>query len=208
MWDAATGKSLATLAGHEGDVSSAQFSPDGARIVTASDDKTARVWDAATGKSLATLAGHESDVWSAQFSPDGARIVTASTTRPRASGRILPPTAGPPPAWFADFLRYMAQMRLNSDGELETLKPDGLARAARANARGAARERGAGHALPPHPPPLRARVGAHGAVKIAGGRSNPSTQWRWLMRIHAHPVAVAAAIFQSHRIASTTTLPW
>ena len=36
---------------------SAQFSPDGARIVTASDDKTARVWDAATGKSLATLAG-------------------------------------------------------------------------------------------------------------------------------------------------------
>ena len=29
---------------------SAQFSPDGARIVTASDDKTARVWDAATGK--------------------------------------------------------------------------------------------------------------------------------------------------------------
>ena len=32
---------------------SAQFSPDGARIVTASGDKTARVWDAATGKQLA-----------------------------------------------------------------------------------------------------------------------------------------------------------
>ena len=59
MWDAATGKSLATLAGHEDGVTSAQFSPDGTRIVTASDDKTARVWDAATGKSLATLAGHE-----------------------------------------------------------------------------------------------------------------------------------------------------
>ena len=38
---------------------SAQFSPDGTRIVTASGDKTARVWDAATGKTLATLAGHE-----------------------------------------------------------------------------------------------------------------------------------------------------
>ena len=25
---------------------------------------------------------------------------------------------------FPDFLRYMAQMRLKSDGELETLKPD------------------------------------------------------------------------------------
>ena len=36
MWDAATGKTLATLAGHEDIVRSAQFSPDGTRIVTAS----------------------------------------------------------------------------------------------------------------------------------------------------------------------------
>ena len=69
---------LAGRLGHESYVWSAQFSPDGTRIVTASADKTARVWDAATGKSLATLAGHEDGVWSAQFSPDGTRIVTAS----------------------------------------------------------------------------------------------------------------------------------
>ena len=36
---------------------------------------------------------------------------------------ILPASAGPPPPWFADFLRYMAQMRLNYDGEPEPLKP-------------------------------------------------------------------------------------
>ena len=43
-------------------MSSAAFSPDGTRIVTASDDKTARIWDAATGKELTVLRGHEGDV--------------------------------------------------------------------------------------------------------------------------------------------------
>ena len=59
-------------------VSTAQFSPNGQRIVTASLDSTAHVWDVATGKELFTLVGHGDDVGSAFFSPDGQRIVTAS----------------------------------------------------------------------------------------------------------------------------------
>jgi WD40 repeat protein len=57
---------------------SAEFSRDGSRIVTASDDKTARIWDAATAEEIATLRGHQSFVISAAFNADGSRIVTAS----------------------------------------------------------------------------------------------------------------------------------
>ena len=57
---------------------SAQFSPDGQRVVTASRDNTARLWDAASGKPIGKPMKHEDTVWSAQFSPDGQRVVTAS----------------------------------------------------------------------------------------------------------------------------------
>jgi WD40 repeat protein len=65
------------LRGHEEALAHAAFSPDGARIVTASVDKTARIWDAATGNEIKVLRGQETAVLSAAFSPDGTRIVTA-----------------------------------------------------------------------------------------------------------------------------------
>jgi len=78
IWDADTGRLLATLAGHTAPVNIAAFSPDGKRIVTASADNTARLWDAESGALQATLTGHTADVSVAAFSPDGKRIVTAS----------------------------------------------------------------------------------------------------------------------------------
>src|SRR5215813_2139926 len=66
------------LGGHDAAVVSAAFSPDGSRIVTASDDKTLRIWDAASGKEIALLRGHDNAVRSAVFSSDGLRSVTAS----------------------------------------------------------------------------------------------------------------------------------
>jgi WD40 repeat protein len=62
---------------------SAAFSPDGTRIVTASQDNagginTARIWDAATAKEIMVFHWHADPVSSAAFSPDGKRIVTAS----------------------------------------------------------------------------------------------------------------------------------
>jgi WD40 repeat protein/energy-coupling factor transporter ATP-binding protein EcfA2 len=62
---------------HQDGVNSAQFSPDGNYIVTASNDNTAKVWNR-QGELLATLEGHQGWVDSAQFSPDGNYIATAS----------------------------------------------------------------------------------------------------------------------------------
>jgi hypothetical protein len=54
------------------------FSPDGARLATASYDGTARVWEAASGKELAVLRGPGGDPHVVAFSPDGTRLTTAS----------------------------------------------------------------------------------------------------------------------------------
>ncbi|HUS65221.1 MAG TPA: protein kinase [Kofleriaceae bacterium] len=61
---------------HENIVGRVRFSPDGARIATASYDGTARVWDAATGAPQVTLQ-HEGPVLRVEWSPDGARLATA-----------------------------------------------------------------------------------------------------------------------------------
>jgi hypothetical protein len=78
VWDVQTGKKLAVLEGHTGRVRSVVFSPDGAHIVSGSDDDTVRVWDAHTGEELAVLEGHSKPVRSVAFSPDGAHIVSGS----------------------------------------------------------------------------------------------------------------------------------
>ncbi len=87
VWDLARRAVVSTLSGHQGPASSARFSPDGRRIVSASDDGTARLWDAASGQQVAVLQGQEGRVAWAAFSPDGTRVVTASDDR---TTRILP----------------------------------------------------------------------------------------------------------------------
>ncbi|MCX6878945.1 MAG: WD40 repeat domain-containing protein [Verrucomicrobia bacterium] len=78
---------------HEAGVFRASFSPDGTRVVTASDDKTARVWDAASGKPVGEPMRHEAGVCSASFSSDGTRVVTASVDK---TARVWDAASGKP----------------------------------------------------------------------------------------------------------------
>jgi WD40 repeat protein len=78
LWEAATGKAVATLSGHTGGVGAVAFSPDGKLVLTGSADNTARLWEAATGKPVATLSGHTIGVRVVAFSPDGKLVLTGS----------------------------------------------------------------------------------------------------------------------------------
>jgi WD40 repeat protein len=78
LWDAVTGTFLRGLIGHEGRVNSAVFSLDGTKVLTSSDDSTARVWDATTGTEMYVLHVRIPTVTSALFSPDGMLVITIS----------------------------------------------------------------------------------------------------------------------------------
>jgi hypothetical protein len=62
---------------HERRINSAEFSHDARRIVTTSDDKTARVWDAESGKPDGAAFIHPAAVEFARFSSDDQKLVTA-----------------------------------------------------------------------------------------------------------------------------------
>ena len=76
-WSADRKGEPVVLRGHEDWLTSAAWSPDGARVLTTSLDHTARVWLACEFQELLVFKGHGGPVYSASWSP-GARIVTGS----------------------------------------------------------------------------------------------------------------------------------
>lgn len=78
IWNVLSNELTITLEGHTASTNSAKFSPDGSKVLTASDDQTARIWDAESGKLLHTLEGHTNKVNSAVFNQDGTKVLTAS----------------------------------------------------------------------------------------------------------------------------------
>ncbi|ACY18086.1 protein kinase domain-containing protein [Haliangium ochraceum] len=72
-----TGESL-RLSDHLKKIRDLDFSSDGHRIITASEDRSAKIWDVRSGQLQRTLEGHTSGVTTAGFSLDGDWVFTAS----------------------------------------------------------------------------------------------------------------------------------
>ncbi|MEM7152977.1 MAG: protein kinase [Myxococcota bacterium] len=98
VWDVSTGQRVASMLGHEQEITVVAIAPDGTQVATASDDGTARTWALETGEPVAVLPGHRDRVKDLAYSADGARLATVSWD---ATGRIFDPASGKPLAVLA-----------------------------------------------------------------------------------------------------------
>ncbi|MHB1426336.1 MAG: protein kinase domain-containing protein [Gemmataceae bacterium] len=85
IWDAARGKWLPRLKGHEGPVLTLAFSPRAPTLASGSEDKTVRLWDAEKQQELHICKGRRMDgrshhyaVRAVVFSPDGRKLLSGS----------------------------------------------------------------------------------------------------------------------------------
>ncbi len=82
LWDLASGELLAVCRGHKSKVHGTAFSPDGARLLTATANGSVHQWDARTGQEVEPpYDRHSGEVYSAVYSPDGQWIASAGDDR-------------------------------------------------------------------------------------------------------------------------------
>ena len=68
LWEASSGKFIASLRGHVGSVYQVTFSADSRLLLSGSKDSTLKVWDMKTRKLKADLPGHADEVYSVDWS--------------------------------------------------------------------------------------------------------------------------------------------
>ncbi|CAK9012204.1 unnamed protein product [Durusdinium trenchii] len=115
LWSIETGECLMSFLGHEDQVMSVAFSPDGELLATASTDKTAKLWLCDSGQCAVTCVGHSGPVYTAFFSPDGCNLLTASHDR---TVKIWDTTTGECERTIARFDRTIHSAVYSPDGKM------------------------------------------------------------------------------------------
>lgn len=89
LTDLADGHHVSFVGHGNGAVLFSSFSPNGEFVVTASEDRTARLWSAYNGDLLDVAVGHTDAVSRARFSPDGSYVLTAARDGTARIWRVL-----------------------------------------------------------------------------------------------------------------------
>jgi WD40 repeat protein len=79
IWDAKTGKLVANLKGHTGELNCLAWTAK--TLISGSDDGSIRTWNTTTWQQIAVLTGHANYVWSIAISPNGRILASASGDR-------------------------------------------------------------------------------------------------------------------------------
>ena len=83
LWDAATGKSKATLTGYMR-INTAAYSPDSTTIVTGNQDGKVHFWDVSTAALKTTFTGDKDGIiFNITYSPDGKTVAVVSSYNDR-----------------------------------------------------------------------------------------------------------------------------
>jgi WD40 repeat protein len=78
-WDVETGRTIQEFRGHEQQVFSIAYSPDGSKILSGDGGGSIILWDANRGTQILTFeGGHTRTVYALAFTPDGSRALSAS----------------------------------------------------------------------------------------------------------------------------------
>jgi WD40 repeat protein len=78
LWSKPTWNLQQTINAHSDWVRCLSFTPDGAKLVSGSFDKTIKLWQLATGTAIHTLTDHLKGVFSLAVSPDGQLLASGS----------------------------------------------------------------------------------------------------------------------------------
>lgn len=84
LWEISSGQCYQTIQGHDDEVCSVAFSPDGQTLASGGEDCSIKLWSVSSGQHLKTLQGHDKGVKFVTFSPDSGAQATLG-----ASGDIL-----------------------------------------------------------------------------------------------------------------------
>lgn len=69
LWDFETGAEIRRFEGHENEITTLEFSPEGDKLLSGSSDQTVRLWDVETGEQIGIYRRHLGSIMDVTFNP-------------------------------------------------------------------------------------------------------------------------------------------